>query len=349
MVSGKFQDLLRCVDGSERARQPFRDWSELWIFTGTRCNLVCNGCYTESSPRNASFHFITLEQAARFLEEARELGIPKICYTGGEPFYNPDFPAILERTIALGFDCLVLTNLTKPYESRGRALVLEQVRQGRPLHIRASLDHPDRAVHDEHDLDEATIARYPVPDPSLDGGRSHWFETGFNRGKGSFERTVNHLLELARDAGTVSVAGRAPSGVTGKLFHAYAEETEGRFRAFFRESGLPGELPLKIFPDIGARRDADVPEITEHRCRTLIPPSVFDGLMCNVTRMVAVPATADGKPNDTPLVFPCTIVPDNPTMALGRTLRESATRDTYLADPRCYRFCIAGGASCSES
>ena len=35
-------------------------------------------------------------------------------------------------------------------------------------------------------------------------------------------------------------------------------------------------------------------------------------------------------------------------MALGRTLSESIARGAYLADRRCYRFCIAGGASCSE-
>ena len=118
MALGKFQDLRTCADGAERAHQPFRAWAELWIFTGTRCNLHCDGCYTESSPRNASFRFITLEQTELFLREAHDLGIPKICYTGGEPFYNPHFPAILDLTIELGFQCLVLTNLTKPYEER---------------------------------------------------------------------------------------------------------------------------------------------------------------------------------------------------------------------------------------
>lgn len=36
-------------------------------------------------------------------------------------------------------------------------------------------------------------------------------------------------------------------------------------------------------------------------------------------------------------------------MVLGRSLAEAMDNDTYLADPRCYRFCVGGGASRSES
>ena len=177
----KFQELEICADGSERTHQPFRGWAELWIFTGSRCNLFCTGCYTESRPYNYSFWFITVEQTERFLEEARDLGIPKICYTGGEPFYNPHFPDILDLTLELGFQCLVLTNLTRPYEVRGKALTHEHLSAGRPLQIRASLDHPDPAIHEGWDLDPATVRRYRVPS-SLNGHRRYWFETGFNRG-----------------------------------------------------------------------------------------------------------------------------------------------------------------------
>lgn len=347
MRSTKFQELERCADGSERAHQPFQKWSELWIFTGTRCNLTCRSCYTESSPRNDSFRFITLEQTAHFLREAQDLGIPKICYTGGEPFYNPEFPAILDLTLELGFQCLVLTNLTRPYEVKGKASVHRHVAAGHPLHIRASLDHPDPEIHESAELDPAAIRRYRVP-PALNAERKYWFDAGFNRGGGNFRRTIGHLTDLFSAGARISVAGRGPQEVGGDLFRAYAEETEPGFRELFERSGLPADLSVKIFPEIGSRGDCNVPEITEHHCRTRIPESVFDDLMCNQTRMVAVPSTWNGRPNAVPLVFPCTIVPDNPAMALGRTLSESIARETYLADPRCYRFCIAGGASCSE-
>ena len=345
---GRYQDLETCEDGSQRAHQPFQGWAELWIFTGTRCNLTCTECYTESSPHNDSFRFITVEQTERFLKEARVLGIPKICYTGGEPFYNPHFPDILNLTLEMGFQCLLLTNLTRPYEIRGKALTHRHLVAERPLQIRASLDHPDPLIHEGLDLDPATISRYRVSSSS-NGHREYWFETGFNRGRGNFKRTLKNLLDLFSAGGAISVAGRGPRDVGGGLFQAYIDETEPSFRALFESSGLPGDIPLRLFPDIGTRLDHNVPEITEHHCRTLIPETVFEGLMCNQTRMVAIPSTWEGQPNYDPLVFPCTIVPDNSAMALGNTLRESMERDTYLADPRCYRFCISGGASCSEA
>lgn len=349
MSFGRFQYLEKCADGSERAHQPFRSWAELWIFTGTRCNLACTECYTESSPHNDSFRFITVEQTERFLDESRSLRIPKICYTGGEPFYNPHFPEILDLTLEMGFQCLVLTNLTRPYEVRGRSSLHRHTAAGHSLQIRASLDHPDPLIHEGGDLDPATIRRYPVPSSlsKSNGHREYWFETGFNRGSENFKRTLMNLVDLFSCGGELSVAGRGPRGVGGQLFQAYVEETVPRFRSLFESSGLPGDLPLRIFPDIGTRLDHDVPEISEHRCRTLIPETVFEGLMCNQTRMVAVPSKHNGQPNEDPLVFPCTIVPDNAAMALGKTLHESIMREVYLADPRCYRFCVAGGASCS--
>lgn len=347
MSLDRFRHLRTCADGSERAHQPFQGWQELWIFTGTRCNLACAGCYTDSNPRNDSFRFITLAQMERIFEEALELGIPRICYTGGEPFFNPDFPRILDRTLELGFGCLVLSNLTRPYEARGRALVRKHLAAGRSLQIRASLDHPDPAVHEQEELEPGIIGRYPVPSP-LNSQRKYWFQAGFNRGRGNFERTLANMVELHSAGCRITVAGRCPNGVNGNLYSTYVQDTEPRFRALLKESGLPEDLPLRIFPDIGNRCTVDVPEITEHRCRTLIPESTFQGLMCNTTRMVAVPSTWNGRPNKDPLVFPCTIVPDNNKMVLGRSLRESMQRETYLADPRCYRFCIKAGASCGE-
>ncbi len=349
MTPGPFEDLRICADGSERAHQRFQGWQELWVFTGTRCNLACTGCYTESNPRNGSFRFITLDQMERIFEEALELRIPKICYTGGEPFFNPDFPHILDRTLELGFACLVLSNLTRPYEARGRVVVRKHLAAGRSLQIRASLDHPDPAVHEQEELEPEIIVRYPVPSP-LDSQRKYWFQAGFYRGRGNFERTLANMAELHSAGCRISVAGRCPSGVGGKLYAgAFIQQTEPLFRSLFEDHGLPEDLPLRIFPDIGIGMHVDVPEVTEQRCRTLIPGAVFQGLMCNSTRMVAVPSTLDGRPNQSPVVFPCTIVPDNSKMILGRNLRESMQRETYLADPRCYRFCINAGASCSET
>ena len=47
----KFRDPQRTCDGESRAKIDFRSLNTLWFNTGTLCNIACEHCYIESSPR----------------------------------------------------------------------------------------------------------------------------------------------------------------------------------------------------------------------------------------------------------------------------------------------------------
>src|SRR5262245_52894699 len=112
----KFKDPETTAKGERRAHVALTRLETLWFNTGTLCNITCANCYIESSPSNDRLSYLTAAEMARYLDEAERLGQrPKtIGFTGGEPFMNPEFAAMLEQTLARGYDVLVLTNAMKP-------------------------------------------------------------------------------------------------------------------------------------------------------------------------------------------------------------------------------------------
>ena len=91
----KFSDPEWTAKGERRASVPLARLETLWLNTGTLCNLACATCYIESSPTNDALVFLSGADAARFLDEAEAMGTREIGFTGGEPFMNPDFVAML--------------------------------------------------------------------------------------------------------------------------------------------------------------------------------------------------------------------------------------------------------------
>src|SRR4029077_525851 len=69
-------------------------------------------------------------------------------FPGGEPFMNPELPAMLEIALARGFRALVLTNAMKPMHQMKTALRRVLARHGDRLTIRVSIDHYGREVHE---------------------------------------------------------------------------------------------------------------------------------------------------------------------------------------------------------
>ena len=82
--------------------------------------------------------------------KSQRSGLPTslIGFTGGEPFMNPEFPAMLEDALSRGFDALVLTNAMKPMAKCRAALLRLRERHGDRLTIRVSIDHYGRRVHE---------------------------------------------------------------------------------------------------------------------------------------------------------------------------------------------------------
>lgn len=280
----KFGDPQLTAEGEPRANVPLQRLETLWFNTGTLCNLACQNCYIESSPRNDRLVYLTRAEVRRFLAEAERMA-PRpveIGFTGGEPFMNPDILGMIEDSLAAGFKVLVLTNAMKPMQRLKAPLLALRKRFPDRLIFRVSLDHYEPAGHERL------------------------------RGPQSWEGTVEGLVWLARSGFAVTVAGRTVWGES-------QTEMRGGYRNLYGRLGLtidaddPGQLVL--FPEIGA--DVDVPEITERFWNTLgrSPPAV----MCATSRMVV-----KRKGAERPAVVSCTLLPYASTHELGASLAAAA-------------------------
>ena len=139
---GKFQHPDITAKGERRARVGLKALDTLWFNTGTLCNITCRNCYIESSPTNDRLAYLTVAEVAAFLDEIEALGLAtrEIGFTGGEPFMNPEFNAMLRLTLERGFEALVLTNAMQPMQRNGiRGELLDIQRDhGKRLTVRVS-------------------------------------------------------------------------------------------------------------------------------------------------------------------------------------------------------------------
>jgi uncharacterized Fe-S cluster-containing radical SAM superfamily protein len=247
----KFRDPFVTADGARRAQVALRSLDTLWFNTGTLCNLTCRHCYIESSPKNDRLAYLSAAEIVEYLDEIAALGLGTrlIGFTGGEPFMNPQLPAMLELALACGFRTLVLTNAMKPMRKMQPALLALRDRYGERLAIRVSIDHYGPAVHEAE------------------------------RGRRSWRPTIEGLAWLAANGFAVAVASRRLSG---------EPETALRrgFAQLFAELGVAIDAAdpaaLTIFPEMD--ESAEVPEITE-ACWGLLGKSP-DSVMCASSRMV---------------------------------------------------------------
>ena len=65
----KFQDPLVTAKGEKRAHVALKALETLWFNTGTLCNLTCQHCYIESSPKNDRLVYLTASEVAEYLDE----------------------------------------------------------------------------------------------------------------------------------------------------------------------------------------------------------------------------------------------------------------------------------------
>ena len=303
----KFQDPLVTAGGERRAQIALKSLDTLWFNTGTLCNLACRHCYIESSPLNDRLVYLSAAEIAEYLDEIEilRLGTKLIGFTGGEPFLNPELPAMLELALGRGFEVLVLTNAMKPMHKMKPALLALRRHHQERLQIRVSLDHYGQGVHEEE------------------------------RGRRSWQPTIDGLLWLDAHGFRVSVASRRLSGET------EAQIRRG-FAGLFAELGLgidaDDKLALTVFPEMDPA--ADVPEITE-ACWGLLGKSPED-IMCATSRMVV-----RFKGWARPSVIACTLLPYDPRFNLGPTLAGALGR-VALNHPHCAKFCVLGGGACSR-
>jgi hypothetical protein len=283
LPSGKFRDPAFTLKGEPRARVRLSTLETLWFNTGTLCNLTCQNCYIESSPRNDRLAYLTLSDLQTYLDEIALDRWPtrSVGFTGGEPFMNPDLPAMLDHTLSHGFATLVLTNAMKPLRKRRRELCALRDRFGDRLTLRVSVDHYTPEVHEAE------------------------------RGRRSWTPTIEGLVWLVQQGFSVHVAGR-------RLTKEPERQLRDGFADLFRSLDVPVDaqdpVRLMLFPEMDASRD--VPEITE-ACWNILGRSP-ESVMCATSRMVVRRRGAER-----PSVVACTLLPYDERFELGATLADA--------------------------
>ena len=247
----KLRDPRVTAKGERRAVVALKRLRTLWFNTGTLCNLTCRNCYIESSPTNDRLVYLSPAEVAEYLDEIERdgLGTEEIGFTGGEPFMNPSFPAMLEEALRRGYRVLVLTNAMRPMMKMAAPLLALKERYSRRLAVRVSLDHDSRSQHE--------LERGPRSWGPAFAGLNWHIDNGF----------------------VVHVAGRRFSGEPDSALRA-------GYARLFREHQLPLDAhdpeQLVLFPEMDATKD--VPEITT-ACWDILGVSP-DAMMCASSRMV---------------------------------------------------------------
>ncbi|MEL6887426.1 MAG: radical SAM protein [Pseudomonadota bacterium] len=279
---GKFQDPDVTAKGEARAKVSLTHPETLWFNTGTLCNITCANCYIESSPTNDALVYISADEVTDYLDqlEARQWGVREIAFTGGEPFMNPEVIEMLRRSLARGYEVLVLTNamspMMRPRMQDGIKRLVETY--GDKLTLRVSLDHHSAAVHDAE------------------------------RGAGAFDKSQTGMRWLAGIGARLAVAGRIEMAES-------EEEARSGYAALYAAHGFdidaahPGMTVL--FPEMDP--SVEVPEITT-TCWDILNKSPAD-VMCSSSRMVV-----KRKGTDRPAVLACTLLPYDPQFELGESL-----------------------------
>lgn len=308
-IAEKFVDPLTTAKGETRASVSWTGLKTLWLNTGTLCNIECDNCYIESSPKNDRLVYLSIEDVLPFLDEIDALneGSKEIGITGGEPFMAPDILKIMEAVLERGHTLLVLTNAMKPMMRPRiqKGLLDIHSRFADLLTLRVSLDHHGRKVHDAE------------------------------RGEGSFDIAMAGLSWLGEHNFNVAIAGR-------QCLTEKEDQARDAYGALAARIGVnidpENTKQLVLFPEMIPNDDP--PEITT-ACWDILNVKPTD-IMCSDQRMV-VRRKGAGKPT----VTACTLLAYEEEFEFGDTLEEATREPVALNHAWCATFCVLGGGSCS--
>jgi uncharacterized Fe-S cluster-containing radical SAM superfamily protein len=192
---------------------------ELWIHTGTACNLSCPFCHEGSRPGDMRIGPLTLADIAPQLDLAATVGVERFAFTGGEPLIVKDILAILLHALRLR-PALVLTNGTAPFIRRAHHLATLRAAPN-ALSFRVSIDYPDEARHDA------------------------------GRGLKNFRKALDGLRLLHEAGFATGITRMQEAGEDSRAVH-------NRFRNLLRRNLLPEDLPIVALPELGSL-EGDIP------------------------------------------------------------------------------------------
>ncbi len=250
-LNAKFRDPFTTAKGETRASVRLLKLETLWINTGTICNLTCRNCYIESSPTNNRLVYITNEEVCAYLEEIErgELRTREIAFTGGEPFINTEFVAIITSCLEAGFDVLVLTNAMRPMMKVADKLLELQSLYGEQLTLRVSTDHYSTELHEEE------------------------------RGDNTWKPMLKGLKWLSDHGFNITVAGRT-------CWNEDEASMRAGYKVLFAQENIrinaDDPHSLVLFPEMS--EGAEVPEITT-ACWDILNVSP-KSMMCSSQRMI---------------------------------------------------------------
>jgi sulfatase maturation enzyme AslB (radical SAM superfamily) len=254
----KFENPLITSDGKERASVVLTGLKTLWINTGSLCNLACENCYIESSPKNDQLSFISTAEIDDIFHEVQDTNIDleMVGLTGGEPFINPDIVTILYSILSKGYNTLILTNGTHVLSKYRESLLDLNAKYANKLNLRISIDHYQEEVHDRE------------------------------RGEGSFKKTMKQVKWLSQEGFEISIASRSLKNET-KI-----DSLKGH-NDMLISHGVEIDIDDKliIFPEM--TRDNNTPEISKECWKALNKKPTE--LMCASQRMI-VKRKGDSKP-----------------------------------------------------
>ncbi len=240
---------LLTPQGEKRGYIQPQELHELWIHTGTICNLACPFCFEGASAHSKRIITTSLADIKHLIDEALDLGVKQFSFTGGEPFMNKNFIEILDYCLTYK-PCLVLTNATKPLTAALDALQ-SFTQKTHALSFRVSIDFPNEALHDK------------------------------NRGVGNFVLALNNCAKLHTLGFSVSIAAQAQKNVDRALL-------QEQYRKLFVQFSLPENTHTVFFPDLLLPfQSPSIPYITENCMTTYKTAYERDKFMCAHSAMLA--------------------------------------------------------------
>jgi MoaA/NifB/PqqE/SkfB family radical SAM enzyme len=244
----KFTDEKITAKGEDRAWVTLKTLKTLWFNTGTQCNLKCINCYIESSPTNDRLVYLKHSDVVPFLDEL-DSETQLLAFTGGEPFINSEIIPILKSCLETKREVLVLTNAFNVLKRHKDNLELLLNQFGSHLHLRISLDHYTKDIHEGQ------------------------------RGVNTFDKTLDQMKWLYDKGFNISIAGRS-------LLNESVEDALSGYQSLLNKNDIKIDLKLNdkivIFPEMN--ESEDVPEITT-ACWDILNVSA-DDQMCASERMI---------------------------------------------------------------
>jgi len=282
----KFIDPLKTAKGEDRAYVDLKHLKTLWFNTGSICNLTCQNCYIESSPKNDRLSFISVSDVLPYLAEIKENRLPTtlVGLTGGEPFTNPQIIPVIENILNEGFDVLVLTNAFKVLKKHQTDLLRLKEKFHQKFKLRISLDHYTKEVHEEE------------------------------RGSDTFIETLQNISWLVKHQFSVAIAGRS-------LIKEPLDQAVEGYQKLLHDFEIPLNLMIGenivIFPEMDQQHN--VPEISTS-CWSILHKEPTDQ-MCSSERMIVKKKGAVKA-----VVMPCTLLAYDERFELGESLLSAKQR-----------------------